>query len=114
MGTSAETAAFVLEQAASAGDVSVRRMFGEYALYLDGKVVGLICDDVLFLKDTEGTRARIDAPETGSPFPGAKPYLLAGAALDDPEDMAALLRALWDDLPMPKPKSPRKSKRKAP
>lgn len=113
MGTSRETAAFILEQSAAAGEVSVRKMFGEYALYLDGKVVGLICDDVLFLKDTEGARARIAMPETGLPYEGAKPWLLAGPALDDAEELVPLLRAVWADLPMPKPKAPRKPKRPA-
>ena len=26
--------------------LSARKMFGEYALYLDGKVVALVCDDL--------------------------------------------------------------------
>ncbi len=52
MATDPGFAAFVVEQAsdtgANSGDVRVRRMFGEYALYLGDKVVGLLCDDQAF------------------------------------------------------------------
>ena len=44
---------YVLEQLSPAGDVSVRKMFGEYGFYMDGKVMGLICDNQVFLKKTE-------------------------------------------------------------
>lgn len=110
MATRRETAAFVLEQLGAAGAVSVRAMFGEYALYLDGKVIGLICDDTLFLKDTPGARARIEAPETGEAYPGSKPYLVAAALLDTPEALCSVARAIWEDLPAPKPRKPRQKK----
>jgi hypothetical protein len=35
--------------ASGADDVSARKMFGEFALYCDGKLVALICDDQLFV-----------------------------------------------------------------
>ena len=83
MATRRETTDFILEQMDGAGDASVRSMFGEYALYLDGKVLGFICDDTLFLKDTPGARALIERPETGEAYPGSKPYLVGSALLDD-------------------------------
>jgi TfoX/Sxy family transcriptional regulator of competence genes len=108
MATAKSTVAHILEQAAGAGTVRARAMFGEYALYCDDKVVGLICDDTLFLKATEGALGRVDAPEFGPPYPGAKPHLIADAMLDDPEALVALIRAIWADVPMPKPRKPRK------
>lgn len=33
-------------------EVSARRMFGEYALYVGPKVVALVCDNQLFVKPT--------------------------------------------------------------
>lgn len=110
MATQPGTVDFILEQAADAGAVSARALFGEYALYLDGKVMGLICDDTLFLKNTEGARARLDAPPMGPPYPGAKPHIIADTLLDDPEAFVGVLTAIWADLPMPKPKTPRKPK----
>ncbi|GJD51723.1 hypothetical protein OPKNFCMD_4478 [Methylobacterium crusticola] len=53
MASQQSTVDFILEQAGAAGALSARRMFGEYALYCDGKTVALVCDDQLFLKLTE-------------------------------------------------------------
>ena len=50
MATQKNTVDYILEQIAEAGIVSAREMFGEYAIYCDGKVVALVCDDQLFCK----------------------------------------------------------------
>ena len=84
--------------------LTARRMFGEYAVYLDGKVVGFVCDDQLFLKITPRTLALLpDAPQCPC-CPGSKDYLLVSEALDDPDRIMAALRTLAEDLPAPKPK----------
>jgi TfoX/Sxy family transcriptional regulator of competence genes len=108
MGSDARTAAHVLDCIGGAGAVSARRMFGEYAVYLDGKVVGLICDDRFFLKPTPGVLALIDPPPLEAPVPGIKPQIPADALLDDPAHLVRLVRAAATDLPAPKPKKPRK------
>lgn len=41
---------YIVEQALQACEVTAKKMFGDYCLYCDGKVVGLICDDYLYLK----------------------------------------------------------------
>ena len=43
---------YICEQADLPGRFSFRKMFGEYALYLDGKVIALVCDNLLFVKPT--------------------------------------------------------------
>jgi TfoX/Sxy family transcriptional regulator of competence genes len=43
---------FVLEQIKGTGEISAKKMFGEYALYSDAKIFALICDDKLFVKPT--------------------------------------------------------------
>lgn len=88
-----------------AGALSCRKMFGEYALYLGGKVVAFVCDDRLFVKDTGPGRAFLgpDAAE-GFPYPGARPHLLGDALLDEPDRLAALLRMTAAALPPPAPK----------
>ena len=110
MATDPETMAFLLEQMAGAGEVRSRRMFGEYAVYLHDKVVGFVCDDRLLLKRTPGALARVSREVEGFPYPGAKPYLLIEDEIDEPEALAALLLAVADDLPAPKPKKPRRRK----
>jgi DNA transformation protein len=87
-------------------------MFGEFALYLDGKVIGLICDDTLYIKPTERGRAILGSPADGSPYPGAKPHFRIGAEIEDGELMRRLFLATADALPAPKPKA-RKSPARA-
>ena len=50
MSTSQSTIDYILDQLQGVGEVGARKMFGEYALYCDDRVVGLVCDDTLFVK----------------------------------------------------------------
>jgi len=53
MASSSEFVDFVIEQIEDVGYITARKMFGEYALYADGKIFALICDNALFIKPTE-------------------------------------------------------------
>lgn len=50
---------FISEQIQSAGDIRYRKMFGEYAVYCNEKVVALICDNQLFVKPSNAGRTFI-------------------------------------------------------
>lgn len=63
---------FVMDQIQGAGEITVRKMFGEYAIYSDGKIFGLICDNQLFIKPTTAGRKFIGEPLEAPPYPGAK------------------------------------------
>lgn len=89
---------------------TARAMFGEYAIYLDAKVVGIICDDSLLLKDQPVARTLLPGAECGPAYPGSKDYIIADPWLDDPETLAAAARAIADALPTPKPKKPKAPK----
>jgi len=106
MGTRAETIAHLLDALAPL-PLTARKMFGEYALYLDGKVVALVCDDQLFLKPTPGARAVLPDCPQGNPYVGAKPHLLVTDALDSPDPVIAAIKAVSADLPEAKPRKPR-------
>ena len=105
---------YVCEQIRGAGQVSHRRMFGEFAVYCDGKVVALVCDNQFFLKPTDAGKALLDRVKEAPPSPGAKPYYLVDAQLDDAEAAAALVRATAAALPAPAAKPARKAAKKAP
>lgn len=106
MGTRADTIDHLLDALAPL-PLSARKMFGEYALYLDAKVVALVCDDQLFLKPTAGAVAALPDCPSGAPYPGAKPHLLVTDALDEPDSVVSALKAIAADLPGPKPKRPK-------
>lgn len=108
MSTDAATAAHILDTVSGAGHVAIRRMFGEYALYCDGKVVALVCDNEMFVKPIPEARTLLPGAVEAPPYPGARPHLLVGDALDDPDLMSRLVRAVADALPAPKPKKPKK------
>jgi len=103
-----KTVDYILEQSAEAGVVTAKRMFGEYGLYCDGKIVALICDDQLFIKPTEAGRSYLGDVVEGFPFPKANPYfLIDGDRWDDSDWLAGLVKATADALPLPKPKKPK-------
>jgi TfoX/Sxy family transcriptional regulator of competence genes len=104
MGTRADTIAHLLDTLAPLS-LSARKMFGEYAVYLDGKVVALVCEDQLYLKPTAGALVILHDSSTAAPYPGAKAHLLVTDALDDPGRVMAALKAIAADLPAPKPKA---------
>jgi len=55
MATSKETIEFLRDALALVPEVTFRPMMGEYCVYSAGRVFGLVCDDVLFLKTTPST-----------------------------------------------------------
>ncbi len=83
---------------------TARKMFGEYALYYGGRTVALVCDDTLFFKALPEVAALLPGAVTGSPYPGARPHLIADPWIDDPETLTEAARTLLRLLPEPKPK----------
>jgi len=105
MTTSQSTAEFILDQLASAGFVRVRKMFGDYALYCNEKVIGLICDDQLFIKYTDpGKEFAEGRYSEGFAYAGAKPSMNVSDAIDDRDFLCTLIRLTADALPRPKEK----------
>jgi TfoX/Sxy family transcriptional regulator of competence genes len=99
---------FIADQMAVAGNITYRKMFGEYAVYCDGKVVALVCDNQLFVKPTGNGKTYIGDVCEAPPYPGAKMYFLIEAAYEDPEWISGLIRITAKELPLPKPKGMRK------
>ena len=114
MSTSPSTIDSILSGLSDDAGVTARKMFGEYGLFLDGKMVGLVCDDILFVKPTTSGLTYLGDHEEGSPYPGAKPcaiveerFLLKRGALQE------LLSKTAAELPAPKPKASPKRKPQA-
>lgn len=106
MATQQATVDFLLDQTSSAGEMFARKMFGEYALYCDGKVVALVCDGQLFVKITEAGKEFVgDMYQEGFAYPGAKASMLVNEEkFDDHRWLGKLIRITADALPAPKPK----------
>jgi TfoX/Sxy family transcriptional regulator of competence genes len=105
MASQQSTVDFIVEQMQAAGQVTSRKMFGEYGIFCSGKMVALVCDDQLFIKPTPGGRAYLDTVEEAPPYPGAKPcFLISGDRWDDGEWLGELVRITARELPLPKKK----------
>ncbi len=95
---------FILAQINNAGEISAKKMFGEYGIYADGKLFGLICDNKLFIKPTKAGREFIGNVVEAPPYAGAKPSFLIEEKMEDSTWLSELVRLSAKELPAPKPK----------
>lgn len=95
---------FALEQIKNAGEVNAKKMFGEYGIYADGKLFGLICDNKLFIKPTISGREFIGNVIEAPPYEGSKLSFLIEDKIEDSEWLSELVRMTVKELPDPKPK----------
>lgn len=92
-------------------EAHAKPMFGEYGLYFQGTLIGLICDDRLFLKVTDAGVEVIGDHERGAPYPGAKPAIVVPQATwKKTALMERLAAATAEALASAKPKAKAKPK----
>ena len=111
MATDKSFVEYVIETAGLGSRLTHKKLFGEFALYLDGKVVAFACDNSLFIKPSRAaTLLAPDLPQ-GPPYPQAKDYPIADELLDDPDALRRLILDTAELMPPPKVKKPPKAKR---
>ena len=109
MATQKETIAFLLEKLRDPKQFSARAMFGEYALYAGGKVVALVCDDLLYVKILPASQELEPLCEKGEPYPGAKPhYIVEEVQLSTIPTLPRILSAIAESLPAKRKPSKRR------
>jgi TfoX/Sxy family transcriptional regulator of competence genes len=101
---------YIAELAGLGARLTHKKMFGEYALYVDGKVVAFACDNSLFVKPSPAADAIAPELPKGPPYPVAKDHIVADALLDEPDRLRRLLLETSALMPAPKPKKPAKVK----
>ncbi len=94
---------YVCEQISGAGEITYKKMFGEYGIYCNGKVIGVICENQFFVKKTDAGAAIYPGCEEAAPYTGAKAHLVIDS-VDDRDLMARFISATYDELPAPRPK----------
>ena len=110
MASDLEFVEYVVDQIKEAGSITYRKMFGEYAIYCEGKIVVLICDNQVFVKPTKAGKSFIGNVVEAPPYPGAKPSYLIEEQIEDKDWMCNLVGLMEKELPVPKPKKKRKKK----
>jgi TfoX/Sxy family transcriptional regulator of competence genes len=73
MATDPSFVEYVFEQAGLVDRLTCKRMFGEYGLYVDGKVVAFCADNSLFLKLVAETADLLPDLPRQELFPAASP-----------------------------------------
>lgn len=94
---------YILEQLSDLEDITYRSMMGEYMLYYKGKIIAYICDDRLLVKPVKAAKNLLPDAPMESPYQGAKDMLLV-EEVDDRRFLKELFLAMYEELPMPKPK----------
>ena len=103
MASKEEFVTYIANQLEGAGNITYRKMFGEYGMYCDGKIFALICDNQLFIKVTKAGEQMAPDLELASPYQGAKPYFLMDD-VDNRDFLTKFVKATCKELPAPKPK----------
>ncbi len=107
MASKPEFVEYVAEQCRGAGEITFKKMFGEYGLYCGGKIFALVCGDEFFVKITKAGE-RYGLPKK-PPYNGAKDYFLI-EDVDNAQFLTELITATVKELPEPKPKTPKAKK----
>ena len=98
MASNTDFVQYIADQCCGAGIITARKMFGDYGIYCNGKIFGLVCDDRFYIKPTEAGRALLKTVELRPPYEGAKDYFYI-ADVDDRDHLSALVRETCKALP---------------
>ena len=102
MATSKEYMDFVCEQIEGLGDISTKKMFGEYIVYLGGKPVLTVCDNTVFVKKLPELSELMAGADCGFPYEGAKEQYILD--IENRELAEKLLPLVAELTPLLKPK----------
>lgn len=95
MATDRATADHLLHLVGNSPRLRVRAMFGDFALYADNQVVGLICDGQLYVRICPASADLAKECDLDTPYPGAKPYyLVTEDQLVENENLLTILYAI--------------------
>ena len=115
MASNADFVQYIVDQCSGAGDIAVKKMMGDYCIYCNGILFGLICDNNLFIKVTEPGRAALREEVLRPPYPGARDYFYIND-VDDQDYLAKLVQVSLPALADPRAKksSPARRNRQVP
>ena len=95
---------FVREAFSAAGDIVIKSMMGGYLVYLNGRLIGDICDNELFLKRPTTADKLLADTELRYPYEGSKTLMHVFDRFEDTDLITELLEGMYTELPEKKPK----------
>lgn len=103
MASSSDFVQYIIDQCSGAGEITFKKMMGDYCIYCDGTIFGLVCDNNLYIKPTYQGAAQLKEVVMRSPYPGAKEHFLIND-VDNRDYLTAIIKATIPALPKPKSK----------
>ncbi|MBR4790559.1 MAG: TfoX/Sxy family protein [Treponema sp.] len=98
---------YVRDVFSAAGDIVIRSMMGGYLVYFNGKLIGDVCGDELFLKRTPTSDRLLADSELRYPYEESKTLMHVFDNFDDKALIVELLNGMYAELPEKKPKKAR-------
>ena len=95
---------YVRECLSAAGDIVIRSMMGGYLVYFNGKLIGDICGNELFLKRTPTSDRLLADSELRYPYEESKTLMHVFDRFEDTALVSELLDGMYSELPEKKPK----------
>jgi len=102
MASSVDFIDYLLEQLNDLGEVSSKKMFGEYMIYVNLKPVILVCDNLAYVKKWECLEILCTNNDIGFPYHGAKEHYILD--IDDKENLIKIIAEVEKVSKIPKKK----------
>ena len=95
---------YVRDSFSKSGDIVIKSMMGGYLIYFNGKLIGDICNNELFLKRTPTSDRLLADSELRYPYKGSKTLMHVFDKFEDANLIVGLLGGMYTELPEKKPK----------
>ena len=92
---------YIVDQCSGAGEIAVKKMMGDYCIYCNGVIFGLICDNNFYIKETDAGRAVLKDIILRPPYEGARNYFYIND-VDDSDYLALLVKTTLPALKKPR------------
>lgn len=106
MATSKEYIEFVCEQLDGIENVTYRKMFGEYMVYVNAKPLLIVCDNTVMVKKAPELASLMGGAPDGIPYEGAKVHYILD--IENRELVRDVIAVLEPITPLPKKRAKKK------
>lgn len=108
MACTEEYISFVCRQLNPLGEIATRKMMGDYVIYINGKCVVTVCDNVCYVKMHPSILPLMQDAEKGFPYDCAKEHYILD--IEHKDVCLPVAGILAEVLPYPKKRSKGKGK----
>lgn len=102
MATDPDFLQYVIDQIRTEAELTYKKMFGEYLIYLNSKPIVMVCDNIAFVKKLSCIENLLENAEKGYPYQGAKEHYILD--IDNTTLVSQVVNILELNVPLPKPK----------